>query len=88
MFYSPMIFTSTLLMIIYFWRVIEIMYIRSEKESTFPGKPGVNEIPKSMLAPGLLLGFLSFIIGIMWLSGTFHPLLNAINTGFGLGGTP
>ena len=82
------IFTSTLLMIIYFWRVIEIMYIRPEKESTIPGQPGVNEIPTSMLMPGLLLGFMSFIFGIMWLSGTFNPLLNAINTGFGLGGTP
>ncbi len=82
------IFISTLLMIIYFWRVIEIMYIRPEKENTFPGKPGVNEIPASMLIPGLLLGILSFVLGVVWISGTFHPLLYAINTGFGFGGTP
>jgi len=86
--FVAVIFISTLLMIVYFWRVIEIMYIRTEKESTIPGEPVVDEIPTSMLIPGLLLGFLSFILGIMWLSGTFHPLLYAINTGFGLGGTP
>lgn len=87
--FVAIIFASTLLMIVYFWRVIEIMYIRSEKETTLlPGNPGINEIPASMLIPGLLLGILSFVFGIVWISGTLHPLLGAINAGFGLGWRP
>ena len=86
--FVAVIFTSTLLMIVYFWRVIEIMYIRTEKEATLPGGPVVNEIPASMLMPGLFLGVLSFVFGIVWISGTLHPLLGAINAGFGLGRTP
>ena len=86
--FVAVIFASTLLMIVYFWRVIEIMYIRTEKETTLNGGPGINEIPASMLMPGLFLGILSFVIGIVWISGTLHPLLYAINAGFGLGGAP
>ncbi len=86
--FVAVIFASTLLMIVYFWRVIEIMYIRTEKEAILPGGGGVNEIPASMLVPGLFLGVLSFVFGIVWISGTLHPFLGAINTGFGLGGTP
>ena len=87
--FVAIIFASTLLMIVYFWRVIEIMYIRSENETTLlPGNPGINEIPASMLIPGLLLGILSFVFGIVWISGTLHPLLGAINTEFGLGWWP
>jgi len=86
--FVAVIFASTLLMIAYFWRVIEIMYIRTEKETALPGGPGINEIPTSMLIPGLFLGILSFVLGIVWISGTLHPLLYAINAGFGLGGTP
>jgi len=86
--FVAVIFASTLLMIVYFWRVIEIMYIRTEKETTLNGGPGINEIPASMLMPGLFLGILSFVIGIVWISGTLHPLLYTINAGFGLGGAP
>ena len=86
--FVAVIFISTLLMIVYFWRVIEIVYIRSVKEVVLPGGPGINELPASMLVPALLLGVLSFVFGIVWMSGTLHPLLDAINAGFGLGGTP
>ena len=86
--FVAIIFASTLLMIVYFWRVIEIMYIRTENETRLPGPTGADEIPLSMLTPGLLLGILSLAFGIVWMSGTLHPLLHAINTGFGLGGAP
>jgi len=86
--FVAVIFVSTLLMIVYFWRVIEIMYIRAETAEIFKGNPGVREIPASMLMPGLLLGILSFVIGVVWISGGMQPLLDAINAGFRLGGAP
>ena len=83
------IFVSTLLMIVYFWRVIEIMYVRTETVSADePTAIGIEEMPASMLAPGLLLVILSFVLGIVWISGVLHPVLTAINSGFGLGGGP
>jgi multicomponent Na+:H+ antiporter subunit D len=81
------IFISTLLMIVYFWRVVEIMYIRHEKASTNePAVAGIAELPASMLYPSLLLGVMSFILGLLWISGILNPVLEAINHGFGLGG--
>jgi multicomponent Na+:H+ antiporter subunit D len=83
--FVAVIFFSTLLMIVYFWRVIEIMYIRPAEASDGVAHR-VNEIPLSMLLPGLLLGFLTFAIGFVWISGFFSPFLDALNSGFGLGG--
>jgi multicomponent Na+:H+ antiporter subunit D len=79
------IFVSTLLMMVYFWRVIELIYIRPLAES---GKAatGVSEVPANMLITCLTLGILTFAIGIAWLSGGMTPLLDAVNQGFGLGG--
>ena len=86
--FVAVIFFSTLLMIIYFWRVIEIMYIKTPKEAAGLVAPALNEMPISMLAPCLFLGILSFAIGIVWISGAFSPLLKAVNSGFGLGAAP
>jgi len=80
------IFFSTLLMIIYFWRVVEIMYIRADAD-THNGETvalSVDEAPPSMLIPTLSLGVLTFVIGIAWISGVFDPLVSAINSSFGL----
>jgi multicomponent Na+:H+ antiporter subunit D len=83
------IFVSTLLMIVYFWRVIEIMYIRHDKASPIEQDVvGIEELPASMLYPGLLLGAMSFILGLLWISGVLNPVLTAINSDFGLGGGP
>jgi multicomponent Na+:H+ antiporter subunit D len=86
--FVAVIFFSTLLMIIYFWRVVEIMYIRADsrdvKALAFP----VDEVPPSMLIPSLSLGVLTFAIGIIWISGVFTPLVTAINASFGLGVLP
>ena len=82
------IFFSTLLMIVYFWRVIEIMYIRVGKETDEIAADRVQEVPLPMLLPGLFLGILTFVIGLIWISGTFSPLLNAVNLNLGLGAAP
>lgn len=86
--FVAVIFFSTLLMIVYFWRVIEIMYIRPAKGGEGAVAHQVNEVPLSMLLPGLFLAILTFIIGFVWISGIFSPFLDAINLSFGLGGTP
>jgi multicomponent Na+:H+ antiporter subunit D len=86
--FVAVIFFSTLLMIVYFWRVIEIMYIKTPEEADVISAPALNEMPLSMLIPCVSLGILSFVIGIAWITGAFAPLLDAVNAGFGLGGTP
>ena len=80
------IFVSTLLIVYYFWRVIEYMYIRvgdgDDKEVE------VDEVPTSMLIPILILGVLCFVIGIIWLIDIPLPLMDAVNSLFGLGVMP
>lgn len=78
------IFLSTLLMIVYFWRVIEFMYIKvGDKGSTDIKR---DEIPKSMLVPVVVLGCLCFVMGIVWLMEIPLPVLDKVNSMFGLGG--
>jgi hypothetical protein len=38
-----------------------------------------------MLIPCVTFGILTFAIGIAWMSGTMTPVLNAVDTTFGLG---
>lgn len=78
------IFFSTFLMIVYFWRVIEIMYLRPVEGHEIK----VDEVPMSMLVPSLILALLCFIIGIIWISGTFSPITAGVNSRFGLGVVP
>ncbi len=84
--FVAVVFFSTLLMIVYFWHVIEIMYIRVEEEGS--NKISVGEAPMSMFIPGLVLAVLCFIVGIIWLIGTPLPIMEAINSGLGLGVVP
>jgi len=86
--FVAVIFFSTLLMIVYFWRVIEIMYIRVGKVADEITSDRVQEAPLPMLLPGLFLAILTFVIGLIWISGTFSPFLKAVNLSFGLGGAP
>jgi multicomponent Na+:H+ antiporter subunit D len=78
------IFLSTLLMIVYFWRLIEIIYVRSTPEGNQLDLR-IQEAPPSMLIPNLILGVLTFAVGIAWISGMITPVLNAVNLTFGLG---
>ena len=80
------IFFSTLLMVFYFWRVIEYMYIRvgdEEKKDT-----RIDEIPRSMLIPVMVFACLCFIIGMIWLIEIPLPILDKVNLMFGLGKVP
>jgi multicomponent Na+:H+ antiporter subunit D len=86
--FVAVIFFSTLLMIVYFWRVIETMYIRVEEGKGSGSEITVDEMPMSMLTPTLILAVLCFVIGIVWLSGALSPILEAVNSGFGLGVLP
>jgi len=79
------IFVSTLLMIVYFWRLIESMYIRPLPEDTNTGA-SVQEAPASMLIPCVTMGVMTFAIGIAWMSGMMTPVLDAVNAAFGVGG--
>mgnify|MGYP000427530988 CR=1 FL=1 len=83
--FVAVIVLSTLLMIVYFWRVIEIIYVRAT-----PGDRKtdlrIEEAPPGMLLPCVTLGILSFAVGIAWMSGILTPVLDAVNTTLGLGG--
>ena len=82
--YVVVIFISTLLMIYYFWRVIEIMYLLPV-EARSGNEIKKDEAPMSMLMPSLVLAFLCFAVGIAWIAGVFSPIMDAVNTTFGLG---
>jgi multicomponent Na+:H+ antiporter subunit D len=82
--FVAVIFASTLLMIVYFWRLIEIMYIRPVSgDGTADVR--IHEVPYGMLIPCMTLGILTFAIGIAWMSGIMTPVLDAVNATFGLG---
>ena len=78
------IFLSTLLMIIYFWRVVEMMYIRVGPQEKASKGMQTDEIPVSMLTPCLSLGLLTFGVGIVWMTGSMDMILEAVNQAFGL----
>ncbi|MBU1569255.1 MAG: monovalent cation/H+ antiporter subunit D family protein [Pseudomonadota bacterium] len=89
--FVAVIFISTLLMLVYFWRIIETMYIKPLNEpENEPGQQlsfGIQEIPMSMLIPSVCMAVLSFILGLAWISGVFSPFLNTLNLNLGLGVT-
>jgi len=75
---------STLLNLVYFWRVIETMYMKSG-EGSHSAPPKKDEIPLSMLIPVLTLASLCIIFGILWLMEIPMPMLDQVNALFGLG---
>jgi multicomponent Na+:H+ antiporter subunit D len=76
---------STLLNLVYFWRVIETMYMKREEGEKYSSSTK-DEIPLSMLIPVLTLAFLCIIVGILWLTEIPIPILDQVNSLFGLGG--
>jgi multicomponent Na+:H+ antiporter subunit D len=90
--FMAIILLSTLLNLVYFWRVIETLYMRvgghdPHHEYAEPVKR--DEIPLTMLVPILILGSLCFIMGIIWLTelpitGAI-PIMDSVNKLFGLG---
>jgi multicomponent Na+:H+ antiporter subunit D len=84
--FIALIFFSTLLMVFYFWRVIEYMYIRVGEEEE--KEVEIQEIPWSMLIPVVVFAVLCFIMGVVWILGIPFPLMDAVNATFGLGVIP
>ena len=90
-FFAAAILFNALLELVYFWRVIESMYMKggehhqSSHAHTLAGASERGEIPLSMLIPVLILAFLCIIVGIMWLIGIPLPILDKVNKMFGLG---
>ena len=69
------ILASTLLNLVYFWRVIERMYFVTGEGAHELKR---DEAPMSMLLPALLLGALCIIVGILWIAGPEAPLLTIV----------
>lgn len=74
---------SSLLNLIYFWRVIEIIYMKTEGNLTH-SHLSKDEIPISMLIPIWVLAFLCVLMGIFWLAKIPMPILDRINLLFGI----
>ena len=76
--FVAVILASTLLNLVYFWRVIERMYfVRGEGEEENEIK--MDEAPVSMVLPALILASLCIIVGILWLAGAKTPLLPVVD---------
>jgi len=90
--YVAVILVSTLLNLVYFWRVIERMYF-VKKEGAGENEHAIKkeEAPVSMVVPALILGLLCVIVGILWLAGAETHLLpiveQAVNA-LGVGAAP
>ena len=77
---------SSLLNLVYFWRVIETMYMKGEEgeEHSHVSISSRDEIPLSMLIPILTLASLCIVMGVLWLAEITVPILNKVNAMFGL----
>ncbi|RJS79723.1 monovalent cation/H+ antiporter subunit D family protein [Methanophagales archaeon] len=78
--FVAVILFSTLLNLVYFWRVIDRMYfVRKEGEEESEHEIKKEEAPLSMVFPALILGALCIIVGILWLAGSVTPLQPIVN---------
>jgi multicomponent Na+:H+ antiporter subunit D len=76
---------SSLLNLIYFWRVIETMYMKTQGEEDHGSSSySKHEIPMGMLIPIWILSSLCILMGIFWLAKIPIPILDRINLLFGL----
>lgn len=78
---------SSLLNLVYFWRVIERMYFLKSKEALNGGEREAKkgaEIPLSMLVPTLILAVLCVVVGILWLTEMPVPLISDALVGLGV----
>jgi multicomponent Na+:H+ antiporter subunit D len=84
--FVAILLVSSLLNLVYFWRVIETMYMKREEgeEHAHASMNSRDEIPLSMLIPVLGLAFLCMVMGVLWLTGITIPILNKVNAMFGL----
>ena len=89
-FFVGVMLLSSLLNLVYFWRVIETLYMkRAETENHSHGsRLPREEVPFGMLLPILVLASLCIIVGILWLAKVPTPILDKVNILFGLVKTP
>ncbi len=90
--FMAVVLLSTLLNLVYFWRVIEMLYMRvGEKgpHAEYAVKVKRDEIPLLMLIPILTLALLCIIMGVVWLAEIpitgAYPIMDSVNKLFGLG---
>jgi multicomponent Na+:H+ antiporter subunit D len=85
-FFVAILLLSSLLNLIYFWRVIEMMYMKREgsEEDSHLSPVRKDEIPMSMLLPVWVLASLCMVMGISWLAKVPMPILDRVNILFGL----
>ena len=88
-FFVAVLLLSSLLNLVYFWRVIETMYMKRGKEqdhshASHGSHVQREEIPFGMLSPIWVLASLCIIMGILWLANVPTPILNQVNSMFGL----
>jgi len=76
---------STLLNLVYFWRVIDRMYFVGHEEATDGGE-SEGSLPLSMIVPMLILAALCIILGIFWLTELPLPLFHEILSDLGVSG--
>jgi multicomponent Na+:H+ antiporter subunit D len=78
---------SSLLNLIYFWRVIELLYMKvHEGEHGHVVAVPREEVPWSMLLPILILSSLCILVGLLWLTKIPIPILDEVNAMFRLTG--
>lgn len=77
---------SSLLNLVYFWRVIETMYMKRAEgeEHSLSAHVSKDEAPFGMLVPVLILASLCIVMGFLWLANVPMPILNQVNSMFHL----
>ncbi|MHC1611456.1 MAG: proton-conducting transporter transmembrane domain-containing protein, partial [Candidatus Methanospirareceae archaeon] len=79
---------STLLNLVYFWRVIDRMYfVGHEHEEETDGGEKEGGLPLSMILPMLILAALCIILGIFWTTELPLPLFHRILLDLGVSGS-
>ena len=88
--FVALLLLSSLLNLVYFWRVIETMYMKKVEGEEYSLLTHVSkdEAPFGMLAPVLILASLCIVMGFFWLAKIPMPLLNQVNSMFGLNKMP
>jgi len=84
--FAAVIFFSVIVTFVYFFHVVEMMYLRVGVEEEIEKERG--DIPMSMLIPVFVLAALSWIVGVIWIMEIPFPIVDAVNSMFGLGVVP
>ncbi len=84
--FVAIVLLSSLLNLIYFWRIIEIMYMKPEivGSHSYNSSVSKNEIPLTMSIPIWILASLCILMGIFWLANIPMPILEKVNLLFGI----